>query len=542
MSIKKYLIIIVIFIASFLRLLQLGNAPYGFMNDEVSYIYSGYTIAKTGGYDLAGKFLPLSIQTDSSLSPVPVYILATWFSFIPMTPLSARLPFALLGVGAVFLTYLLIKRMFNNTSIALLSSFVLSISPWHILITRGVWDGVAALFFYLLAIYLFIRFVNSSKLFLSLPAFLFAFYSYHATKIFFIVLIPVLLIVYKDKLFKNKRNAGLFIVGILSILVSFYFVTIRQGVTRQEVFIWSENNISEIVKRVDYERQKSTAPFILRQVYSNKVTVMSQMIFEKYTGIFSPEHLFTQGDVSRMFGYGNFIKGAFYLVEAPFLLFGFYTLLKLKNKSTKALIILLLIIAPLPAVVSTGRTYFIRGIMLSPFIACLIGLGIHEFYITAIKNKQKYARCILISLAVLIYLISISRFIYNYYYQFSSVGAEYWFGSSRTLVRFLETNKDKYKSIYVANAEKMLLLQYGFFTNSDPAKIYKIWHDSWPVKIDNIEFDIDCFTIAAKKQVLNQRPVLLVMPASCKEKLKPTTAIADPIEPISVLWKIYELK
>ena len=86
---------LVIVAAAIVRLSFVGSVPYGFANDEVSYILSGYTISHNGGVDIAGKFLPLSINLDSSLSPVPVYIISLFTFFFGLSPAIARLPFAL---------------------------------------------------------------------------------------------------------------------------------------------------------------------------------------------------------------------------------------------------------------------------------------------------------------------------------------------------------------------------------------------------------------------------------------------------------------
>src|SRR6185312_9145899 len=117
---KKYILLILIIVfALALRVWQLNTLPFGVENDEVSYIYSAYTVWQTGGHDIAGKFLPLSINLDSSLSPVPVYITAPFVGLFGLSPLTGRLPFALAGVGSVILVYFLAKVLFKNEYIGL---------------------------------------------------------------------------------------------------------------------------------------------------------------------------------------------------------------------------------------------------------------------------------------------------------------------------------------------------------------------------------------------------------------------------------------
>ena len=109
----KTALILVILLASFLRLWQLGNIPAGTPNDEASYIYNSYSIWHTGR-DILGNFLPLSFNAHSSQSPVEVYLTAPFVGILGLSLFSARLPAALLGIGSVFLIFLITDLLFKN--------------------------------------------------------------------------------------------------------------------------------------------------------------------------------------------------------------------------------------------------------------------------------------------------------------------------------------------------------------------------------------------------------------------------------------------
>ena len=47
-----------------------------------------------------------------------------------------RLPFALLGILSVYVFYLLIRKYSKNIKFALVSSFLLTVAPWHIIESR----------------------------------------------------------------------------------------------------------------------------------------------------------------------------------------------------------------------------------------------------------------------------------------------------------------------------------------------------------------------------------------------------------------------
>jgi len=124
----------ILLLASLLRFVNSGNVPYGLSNDEASYIYSAYSVWTTGkGID--GTFLPISFNTDSSNSPVPIYLTAPFVGLLGISPETGRLPFVLLGIASIFVLYFLVKELFGNETIALFAATVLSISPWHIHVT-----------------------------------------------------------------------------------------------------------------------------------------------------------------------------------------------------------------------------------------------------------------------------------------------------------------------------------------------------------------------------------------------------------------------
>jgi 4-amino-4-deoxy-L-arabinose transferase-like glycosyltransferase len=65
---------------------------------------------------------------------------------------ATRFPSAFFGVLTVLMTYFLVKKIFDNSgnkeSYALLTSFFLAISPWHIMLSRAAFEANVASFFH----------------------------------------------------------------------------------------------------------------------------------------------------------------------------------------------------------------------------------------------------------------------------------------------------------------------------------------------------------------------------------------------------------
>jgi 4-amino-4-deoxy-L-arabinose transferase-like glycosyltransferase len=526
---KSFLVfVLIILLAAFLRFYQLGSVPLGITNDEAGYMYSAYSVWNTG-HDIAGKFLPLSFNLDNSFSPVTVYLMSPFIGIFGLSPFVGRLPFALAGIGSVILLYLIAKCLFDNQGIALAGMFVLAVSPWHLQFSRAAYDAGLVVFFVLLGTYFFIRGLERWKWILwSIPFFILAFYTYHATKIFLIVYIPFLILFYQQKLLKMKKVISLFVIVMILTLLSFLVVMRTQDVTRQNMLLW--NDMGAVQLAVDQERAKNSAPFFLRQIFNNKPLYFLRVLRENYLGAFSPNLLFLYGEESAIAG--TYYRGEFYIIELPLLILGLYYLFAKASKSNRIFIAIAILLSPIPSAVAIDKTYVSRSIMLLPFLSIVIGCGIYFFFSTLFTKNKK----IFFTIFSCLYVFLIASYIYQYYSRYSIYGAESWHKSSRDLAIYMWENKDK--NIYLVNSEKMFLLQYGIYNRVDPLVMQKAWQDN-PRKMGNIVFlQEDCQNFDLKQ--LNMKNSLSIIPDDCAKSSTPSAVIKDFGEPLRTIWKIYE--
>ena len=131
---------------------------------------------------------------------------------------AVRLPAALLGVLAVGLTYLLIKELFSKSGLALLTAFLLAISPWHLQFSRVAFESQLGLFLNIFMALFFLKILKKPHL-LPLAAFLAGlnFYSYQAEKVFTPLLVLALVFIWRRRLLALPRKYLVlsFLVGIL---------------------------------------------------------------------------------------------------------------------------------------------------------------------------------------------------------------------------------------------------------------------------------------------------------------------------------------
>jgi 4-amino-4-deoxy-L-arabinose transferase-like glycosyltransferase len=533
-------LLLIIFLASLLRLYQLGDIPFGLTNDEAGIIYSGYSIFKTGK-DPTGKFLPFSINLDNSFSPVYIYAIAPFVGFLGLNPFNGRLLFALSGVGSVLVLALLVRSLFKNDQIALLSALILTISPWHFHLSRAAFDANFALFFYLLGIYLFITQLQRGSLVFSLIAFLLAFYSYHATKIFFLFLIPVLFYVYLPQLLVRKKQILIFTIGCGLILVSFaYFMKFQAASSRTSVLLFNKEQIDKAAKMVDWERTKSTAPFFFRSIFNNKPLYFLRVIRENYLEVFSPHFLFLYGDTFGLPYVNPYFRGQMYIIELPLLFFGLLYFLRIKDSQLKKLWFMLLLIAPLPSTFNYDKTYIFRSVMLLPILSVIVAAGIYFFW-TKLKEESSFRQNIIKGFFLFLYFFLFASYFFQYFYRYPVYGAEGWFRSSRELSEYLNKGKSKYKNIYLVEAGDMFIFQYAVFNKVAPNMVMEAWRSSYPKKINGITLLSGCLNegLGNPNDFLSPETLYIVGDKYHRD-IPPDETIDDFGEPLRTIWKIYK--
>jgi 4-amino-4-deoxy-L-arabinose transferase-like glycosyltransferase len=151
---KEFLfLILLISFAVILRVWDLGMA--GFNNDEA--IYSGQAATLAGNDEFEKHFSifrahPLLLQTMVSVIVGMFGVNDTVSRIVP----------AILGILTVIITYIIGKILFD-TKVAMVSAIVITILPYHILLSRQVLLDVSLAFFYTLTLYFMARHLKNPK-------------------------------------------------------------------------------------------------------------------------------------------------------------------------------------------------------------------------------------------------------------------------------------------------------------------------------------------------------------------------------------------
>src|SRR3989344_1420207 len=135
-KIKLILLIVILVIGAVLRLWQLGAVPSSIDWDEASLGYNAYSIFETGK-DEFGKTLPVVLRSFNDYKPaLYTYLIIPSYKIFGLNEFSIRFPSAIMGILTLISVYFLVKKLFQKENIALLTTFLLAISPWHIQFSR----------------------------------------------------------------------------------------------------------------------------------------------------------------------------------------------------------------------------------------------------------------------------------------------------------------------------------------------------------------------------------------------------------------------
>ncbi|KKQ51383.1 MAG: hypothetical protein UT40_C0043G0004 [Candidatus Woesebacteria bacterium GW2011_GWA1_39_21b] len=381
---KKLFIIVVL--AFFLRFYLLSVIPVGFNPDEASFGYDAYSILKTGK-DQWGYSWPLVLESFGDFkSPLYTYLAMPSVAMFDLSKFSVRLPNALLGTAAVYITYLLVtvlqkdiknrSPITDNRSLASIAALLLAISPWHIMMSRGAFEANLTTFLLPLGIYLFLKGLLKPKFFIGASIiFGLNIFTYHAAKLVTPVVLVSLIIVFLKDLKKFKRKEIVFPVIILSLFLTVFAYTLFQGSSTRalDVIIFKSSLGASASERLN--DTLSGMPDFLARLLHNKFQVSVLRLANNYLQYFSPLFLFSQGPAEGTYGMIPG-RGVLYWFELPFLIGALAFILERRLNRYFLPFLVWLLVAPIPAALSTGPGYAAnRGVVILPVLQIFLAVG-----------------------------------------------------------------------------------------------------------------------------------------------------------------------
>ncbi len=470
---KSYLVYFLLVVALVLgfatRFYKLGEAPAGFYLDEAGQGYSAFSILKTGK-DEFGKPFPIVFRSFTDFkTPVYIYLIVPLIPLFGLTKFAVRFPSFFFSMLTFPIVYLLLKEISPKKiakPIAVLTSLLLAISPWHILFGRTNFETNVALAFLLAGILFFYKGLKKPPLLVaSALSLAIAMPAYHSQRVVAPLMILALVWHHRKTLFIKTHRKFLFTGAVIGFIIS--LPTLAVATTPGFLARASGLNI------FNYDRQLpagflENCQGILNFVVNSKFFLSTREFLALYLSYFSPRYMFVLGDSGLRSAYPEL--ATFFIWQAPFYLYGLWILLKSKDlKELRLFTILLLLIAPIPAAVTRDPYSTIRSEPLVIPQLIIISLGLIESF-KILKNKALKVSVLALFTLVLLYSLAklySSIIVLNEYYR-----ATYWGYGWEQVVETLN-NLDEKLPVVVDNARTEAYIQIAFFKAYNPETFQK---------------------------------------------------------------------
>ena len=457
------LLICIVLLGFLFRLVRVADIPPGLNRDEAAIGYTAYSLLKTGK-DEYGKSWPLSLKSFGDWKlPGYVYITIPSVALFGLSEFAVRFPSVLAGTLTILLSYLIVKELFKNKTLALVSALLLAISPWHIFFSRVTSEANMAVFETTLAFWFLLEARQKHWLIpVSFVILALTLLTYHGNHVFTPLLFLLFLWFFKDlwKYKKGKIGLGLFAIMTLGI----FSITLFSADKTKISGLFSLNDESLIHEQIVKNRLIYTNP-ILARLFNNKLIFIVEQIAQNYVKSFSPEFLFIRGGGNKQHNIADF--GNLYLVEAPFILIVLYLLFARREKSALLLLGWILFSAVGPAL-TKDAPHSARQFAIFPALTWVTAYGLTSL-IQLVKNNQ--LRKLVGSVIVLLFIINASVFFARYFVLFPYKAYADWGAGYKEMITKVKANKNNYEEIFINRPDYSPYIYYLFYQKSDPTLV-----------------------------------------------------------------------
>ena len=471
MKIHKYLLIIILVVAFIIRIYNIDQTP-ALNPDEAALGYNAYSLLLTGK-DEHGVSWPLHFKSFGDYKPGGyVYLALPFVKYLGLTPLAVRLPNLILSILTILFLYKLILLLSKSNTLALFSSLVLSLSPWHIHFSRGAWESSVALSFILIGTYFFFKSIKE-KFLLNFSFFTFFYvlslYIYHSARLIAPLLALSLVILYFKFLIKKLSQITIPIVFgiILALPVLFSFLnnggTTRFGGVGLSADMGPINRANELINHHDNTK-------ITNRLMHNKRFLYLVSWAQKYSSHFDLNFLTIDGDEVPRSKIPE--MGQIHLIELPFLFLGIIFILKttLLGFKSKIFIFLFLLISPIASSLTFQAPSALRSFPMVIPLSILIACGIYYVH-TLLINHKSIIQNLVILFSIILYGYFVAYYLDGYFFHYAKRYPFAWQYQFDKLVPYVESQKYDYKNIYITNKYDQPYILFLFYSHYNPKLI-----------------------------------------------------------------------
>lgn len=430
-------LVFITILGGLLRLIYLSDLPSELHRDELAIGYNAFSILKTGFDEYGNGPYPILFRSVGDYKlPGLVYASVLAIRFLDFTVLSFRLPTALLATMLIPIAFLFAKELAISKRFPYIVSFLLSISIWHVFLSRTAYEPIAGLTISTAALTLFlIGRRKSSALVASILVFLVSFLTYNVPLLLSPLLVLLLSALYKNEYIDKSRRTFIFAVMLFFVVVAGYLVvfsSITSG--KSEATIFSKNSHFQRNETIEIALFKGGVTYRIRQIIGSEYLDYLQLFLQNYLSAFNPSYLFFHGGSNYWHNLAPIGFGNINVALLPAILFGIWIACKRKNFHHAGFIFILVyfLVSPIPDALTLDAPVTNRLLDFHFSLLLLASIGIDGAYSAFRKNKLFL---ILFSTYALMVIGVFIIFLFRYFFSHTYTLDPSWLEGSRNAAR-----------------------------------------------------------------------------------------------------------
>lgn len=459
---------IIIVIAFFLRAYQISTNPPALSWDEASIGYNAFSILTTGK-DEHGRLFPMDTFAafGDYKPPVPIYLTVPFVAVFGLSELAVRMPSVIAGTLTVLCLYYLVLELFQSSKknvseiIALISAGLLTVTPWHIMLSRAGFEGNIAFFFIVLGVLLFLRARNTPSLFLYvwLP-FVFGMYTFNSARYAGpLIALGAFAFVWRSaNRHRGKVVAGITIsfVALLPLLPHLFSKEARLRFDEVNIF----TNL-DVIKTANARLEADGNTWWAKILDNRRINYARSYLVHFFDNI-EPRFLFIKGDGNPKFSIQD--TGQLLFVTAPFI---FYGALKIFYDAPGVfwLLVWWLVASIAPAAVARETPHALRVENGMPFYIILAAYGMVMSFVSIKKNLF---HTILLSVFCLLFVFNFLYFWHNLIRHYPVEYSGTWQYGYKQAVEYVRGIKGEYDTIVLTESIGRPYIYTVFYEKTDP--------------------------------------------------------------------------
>ncbi len=407
---SRLLLIIIILLGFTLRVVQVGSIPAILNRDEAALAYNALLLKETGR-DEWGRHWPLALESfgDYKLPGYPLILIGS-FSLFGYNDTAVRMQSVIAGTILILLGYFFVKNIFHlREEVALLTALSIALTPVFFFYSRIAFEANVALDLFIGSIYLLLDSVGPQALrkdLLSILLLFIAIFTYNTPLLLLPFVLPAIIYI---RGWKNWRNWGVATVGLLLVMVIGFGSLLSLTKQKSGITIFSDELTWQ--QSVTYHQQFSG---ITQKVLGNRVVFFGRIIVWHYIQTFLPTFMVLHGGPHpwhQLPGFGHF----YWCVYLCGLLGILVSIKKSRHSKLFAVLVYLLLLAPLPAAITVDAPHATRSLFFFFLFLVTAMIGLQTF-LDRFANKK----VLILTLFVVILSIESAHYLGTYFANYES--------------------------------------------------------------------------------------------------------------------------